>query len=88
MQEVPRGTIAPVYQSCINLTLPVPIPDEDEKLSWIKLSGTSKGFMKVSHTSLWCLKKFQEGLKGFHKTFWGTTKKCENKNLTFTDNEK
>ena len=20
--------------------------------------------------------------KGLHKTFWGTTKKCENKNLT------
>ena len=27
-------------------------------------------------TSLWCLKSFYEGLKG------GTTKKCENKNLT------
>ena len=25
------------------------------------------------HTSLWCL-------KGLHKTFWGITKKCENKN--------
>ena len=24
------------------------------------------------HTSLWCLKRF-------HKTFWGTTKKCETK---------
>ena len=34
------------------------------------------------HTSLWCLKRFYEGLKGLHKTFWGTTKKCENKNLT------
>ena len=32
------------------------------------------------HTSLWCLKKFYEGL---HKTFWGTTKKCENKNLNW-----
>ena len=31
------------------------------------------------HTSLWCLKRFYEGL---HKTFWGTTKKCKNKNLT------
>ena len=30
------------------------------------------------HTSLRCLKRFYEGLKGF----WGTTKKCENKNLT------
>ena len=27
------------------------------------------------HTSLWCLKKLFQGLKG-------TTKKCENKNLT------
>ena len=34
------------------------------------------------HTSLWCLKGFYEGLKGLHKTFWGTTKKCENKNLS------
>ena len=31
------------------------------------------------HTSFWCLKRFYEGL---HKTFLGTTKKCENKNLT------
>ena len=34
------------------------------------------------HASLWCLKKFYEGLEGFQKTFWGTTKNCENKNLT------
>ena len=34
------------------------------------------------HTSLWCLKRFYEGLKGLRKTFWGTTKKCENKNLS------
>ena len=33
------------------------------------------------HTSLWCLKKFYEGLKGLHKTF-SDTKKCEIKNLT------
>ena len=33
-------------------------------------------------TSLWCLKWFYEGLYGVHKTFWGTTKKSENKNLT------
>ena len=26
---------------------------------------------------------FYEGLKGLHKTFWGTTKKYENKNLIF-----
>ena len=33
------------------------------------------------HT-LWCQKRFYKGLKDLHKTFWGTTKKCENKNLT------
>ena len=33
--------------------------------------------------SLWCFKRFYEGLKGLHKTFWRTTKKCENKNLTW-----
>ena len=27
------------------------------------------------HTCLWCLKVL-------HKTFWGTTKKCENRNLS------
>ena len=32
-------------------------------------------------TSLWCLKRFYEGIQGLHKTFWGTTKKCENNNL-------
>ena len=30
-------------------------------------------------SSLWRLKRFDEGLD---KTFWGTTKKCEYKNLT------
>ena len=33
------------------------------------------------HTSLWCLKRFYEDLKGLHETFWGTAKKCENKNF-------
>ena len=33
------------------------------------------------HTSLWCLERFYEGLKGLHKTFWGTTKKCEKKKI-------
>ena len=32
------------------------------------------------HTSLWCRKRFHEGLKGLQKTFYGTTKMCENKN--------
>ena len=34
------------------------------------------------HTSLWCLKRFYEDLKGLHKTFWGTSKKYENKNFS------
>ena len=35
------------------------------------------------HTSLWCLKRFYEDLTRLHKTFWGTIKHCENKNLTY-----
>ena len=34
------------------------------------------------YTSLWCLKRYYKGLKDLLETFWGTTKKCENKNLT------
>ena len=34
------------------------------------------------HTSLWCLKLFYEGFWRPSKPFWGTTKKCENKNLS------
>ena len=33
-------------------------------------------------TSLWYLRKFYEGLKGLHKTFWGTAKKSHNENLS------
>ena len=55
-----------------NLILNVEIPDKVKK---IKLNF-------YFHTSLWCLKRFYKGLKGLHKTFWGTTKKSENKNLT------
>ena len=36
------------------------------------------------HTSWWSLKRFCERLKGLHKTFWGTTNTCENKNLSFS----
>ena len=31
------------------------------------------------HTSLWCLKRFYED----HKPFWGSTKKCKTKSITF-----
>ena len=56
----------------LSLTIPVPIPDEEKK---IKLNF-------YFHTSLWCLKRFYECLKGPHKTFKGITKKCEDKHLT------
>ena len=51
-----------------SLTLPVPIPDEEKKLTYIfilaLLCRTSEGFMKAL------------------KAFLGPTKKCENKNLS------
>ena len=34
------------------------------------------------NTSLLCLKRFYKSLKAIHKTFRGTTKECENKNLS------
>ena len=38
-------------------------------------------------TFLWCLQRFNEGLKGLYKTFWSTTKKRKNKNLIFVSIE-
>ena len=38
--------------------------------------------IQLIHTSLWCLKRFSEGLKGLHKAFWDTRRKFENKNLS------
>ena len=55
-------------------TLPAPIPDEEKKLTF--------KFLFSFHTSLWCLKRFYETLKGLHKTLRSTTKKCENKNFS------
>ena len=57
------------YTCC--LTLPAPCISA----SCIK---TKINWSFYFHTSLWYLKRFYEGL---HKTFWGTTKKCENKNF-------
>ena len=34
--------------------------------------------------SLWCLKRFYEGLYGLHKTFWGTTSVKINIKLVFS----
>ena len=72
---------------------PVPIPDDEKKLTSILivtlLCGASKDFIKVFkvYEGFEALKGFMKAflktLKAFlHKTFWGTTKKCENKNLS------
>ena len=49
-----------------------PNPRRREKINW--------NF--YFQTLLWCLKRVYKGLKGLYKTFWGTTKKCKNKNLS------
>ena len=49
------------------------IPDEEKKLT----------LHFYFHNALWCLEKFYEGFKDLHKTFWGTTKKYENKNFSW-----
>ena len=54
-----------------SLTVPAPNLDEEKKLTQ-KLNFP---------TSLWCLKRFYERLKALYKTFSGSTKKWENKNL-------
>ena len=59
--------------SSTNLTLPAPFISE----SCIKIKINLNFHF---YTSLWCLKRFYEGLWGLHNTFWGTTKKGENKN--------
>ena len=64
-------------QNLLELTLPAPFISESCNEIKIKLN-------LCFGTSLWCLKRFYEGLKGLHKTFWGTAKRCENKNLTFS----
>ena len=58
------------------LTFPAPFISE----SCVKIKINLNCYF---HFSLWCLKRLYEGLSGLQKTFWGTTKKCENKNLSF-----
>ena len=43
----------------VTLILPVLIPDQEKKIN----------LNIYLHTSLWCLKRFCEDLKGFYKTF-------------------
>ena len=58
----------------LKLTLPAPRISE----SYIKIKINLNFYF---HTSLWCLKRFYEGLKGLHKPFRETTKKSEYKNF-------
>ena len=60
------------YVDEISLTLPAPCILEICRKMKINVNF-------YFHTSLWYLKRFYEGLQGLHKTFWGNTKKCENK---------
>ena len=61
----------------INYPLTLPAPDISE--SWIEIKVNLNLYF---HTSLWCLKRFYKGLWGLPKAFWGTTKKCENENVS------
>ena len=63
------------WVSSVSLTLSAPRISE----SWLKIKINLNFYF---HTSLWCLNRFYEGLKGLLKTFWGTTEKYENKNLS------
>ena len=58
-----------------NFNLSRPYPGQREKIN----------LNFYVHTSLRCLKRFYEGIKGLHKIFWSTTKKCENKNLVSSE---
>ena len=57
---------------------------------WVNPSCPDSGQREIINLNfyylnfLWCLRRFYESLKGPHKTFRGTKKKCENKNLSFT----
>ena len=64
-----------INSPCTFLTLPVPCFSECcNEIKIVKFL--------FSHFFVVSLKKFYEGLKGLHKTFRGSPKKCENKNLT------
>ena len=80
----PADIFIPVIFSCFFLvifcflvTLPVPFISE----SCMKIINLNF----YSHTSFWCLRSFYEGIQGLHKTFWGTTKKCENNFLSLSE---
>ena len=74
LNDEPKHHAWPVFQILrfLVLTVPVPIPDEEKKLTWIfifvLLCGTSKDFMKA--------------LKAFLKSFQAP-QRSENKNLSW-----
>ena len=63
-----------IYEFWFMLSLTFHAPCISESCTTIKIDSNF-----YFHTSLWSLKSFYESL---HKAFGGTTKKCENKNLS------
>ena len=59
MHNVPEWSDTLAENIATFLTLPVPFPEEEEKF---KLNF-------YFHTFLWYLRRFNDGLKGLHKTF-------------------
>ena len=57
--------------NALNLTLPVPIPDEEKKIKLI---------FYFSHFFVVAQKGFMKALKAYIKPFEAPQKKCENKN--------
>ena len=72
LYDVPCASFYVLRVSNFVLTFSFSIPDEEKK--------TKLNF--YFHTFLGCHRRFYEDLKSLHKSLWGTTKKCEDKNLT------
>ena len=56
-------------------------------LVWLSLPAPCIGVNFYFHTSLWFLQRFYEGLKGLkglHKTLWGSPEKCKKKIFFFS----
>ena len=72
----------PLWVVCLSLSNLFPLESNLINPSHPDPGRTEKSNLNFYfRTSLWCLKRFY-GFKGLHKTIWGTTKKCENKNLS------
>ena len=72
-----RNVNTVLYDTGTIASLTLPTPCISESCNKVKINSNF-----YFHTSLWCLKRFYEGLKDLHKIFSGTTKISENKNLS------